>query len=62
MAQLVLITCLIAAPHTCGETVITSSAPDDVVTCIRKGETDANAWLAGNSQYSVIGWRCVLKK
>ena len=62
MAQLVLITCLIAAPHTCGETVITSSAPDDVVTCIRKGETDANAWVTSNGQYSVIGWRCVMKK
>ncbi len=62
MAQLVLITCLIAAPHTCGETVVTSSAPDDVVTCIRKGETDANAWLTSNSQYSVIGWRCEMKK
>lgn len=62
MAQLVLITCLIAAPHTCGETAITSSAPDDVVTCIRQGETDANAWVTSNSQYSVIGWRCEVKK
>ena len=62
MAQLVLITCLLAEPHTCGETVIASSAPDDVVTCIRQGETDANKWLAGNTQYTVIGWRCEKKK
>jgi hypothetical protein len=62
MAQLVLITCLLAEPHTCSETVVTSSAPDDVVTCIRQGETDANKWLAGNTQYTVIGWRCEKKK
>jgi hypothetical protein len=59
MAHLVLITCLIAAPHTCSEVKLQSSAPDDVVTCIRQGETDANKWQGDNPEYSVLGWRCV---
>jgi hypothetical protein len=59
MVQLVLITCLIAAPHTCSETRIQSSAPEDVVSCIKQGETDANKWVDDHRDYSVIGWRCV---
>jgi hypothetical protein len=59
MAHLVLITCLIAAPHTCSEVSVPSSEPADVVTCIRQGETDADKWLGDNTEYSVIGWRCV---
>jgi hypothetical protein len=59
MAHLVLITCMMTAPHTCSEVTVPSSAPTDVVTCIRKGEEDANKWQADNPDYSVIGWRCV---
>jgi len=58
MAHLVLVTCLMAAPHTCSEVSVPSSAPDDVVTCIRQAETDTNKWQGDNPDYSVIGWRC----
>ena len=58
MAQLILVTCLIAAPHTCSETAVQSTAPDNIVTCIRNGETDANTWIGAHPEYSVIGWRC----
>ena len=51
MAHLILVTCLIAAPHTCSEVSVPSSAPEDVVTCIRQAETDANKWQGDNLDY-----------
>lgn len=59
MTQLILVVCLMAAPHTCSDMTVQSTAPDSVISCIKNGLADADTWQGTHPDYSVIGWRCV---
>ena len=38
------------------------ASTEDVVTCIRQGGDKSTEWQKQNTQYFVIGWRCVMNK
>ena len=59
MAHLVLIACLMAAPHTCQEIPLPDVKFDDVVSCTHLAEGKADEWVTAHQDYSVIGTKCV---
>ena len=61
MAVLIVMVCLLATPEKCSEMPVPGAATDDVVSCIKQGGDKAIEWQKSNSQYFVIGWRCVKK-
>jgi hypothetical protein len=62
MAELVVMVCLLATPEQCREFTVPGASTTDVVSCIRQGGDKSTAWQAQNSQYFVIGWRCVKRE
>ena len=59
MAQLIVMVCLLATPEKCQEFTVPGASADDVVSCIKQGGDKSDEWQRQNSQYFVIGWRCV---
>jgi hypothetical protein len=59
MAHLVVMICLLSNPKECSEKAVPGATADDVVSCIKQAGDKADAWQKENSQYFVIGWRCV---
>jgi hypothetical protein len=60
MFQLVVYICLVATPEQCSEKVVPGATADSVNACLREqGGDKAMEWQKENSQYFVIGWRCV---
>ncbi|MBC8020699.1 MAG: hypothetical protein H7X78_05755 [Methyloceanibacter sp.] len=59
MAQLIVMVCLLATPEKCQEFTVPGASANDVVSCIKQGGDKSNEWQRQNSQYFVIGWRCV---
>ena len=59
MAQLIVMVCLLATPEKCQEFTVPGALANDVVNCIKQGGDKSNEWQRQNSQYFVIGWRCV---
>jgi hypothetical protein len=41
---------------------VPGASTEDVVTCIRQGGDKSTEWQKQNTQYFVIGWRCVMNK
>jgi hypothetical protein len=62
MAELVVMVCLLARPEKCQEFNVPGASTEDVVTCIRQGGDKSTEWQKQNTQYFVIGWRCVMNK
>ena len=61
MAELVVMVCLLATPEQCTEKPVPGASTGDVVSCIKQGADKATEWQKSNSEYFVIGWRCVKK-
>ena len=59
MAELIVMVCLLATPEKCQEFTVPGASAEDVVSCIKQGGDKSDAWQRQNSQYFVIGWRCV---
>jgi hypothetical protein len=59
MAQLIVMVCLLATPEKCQEFTVPGASANDVVSCIKQGGDKSDEWQRQNSQYFVIGWRCV---
>ena len=59
MAQLIVMVCLLATPEKCQEFTVPGASANDVVSCIKQGGGKSDEWQRQNSQYFVIGWRCV---
>ena len=59
MAQLIVVVCLLATPEKCQEFTVPGASANDVVSCIKQGGDKSDEWQRQNSQYFVIGWRCV---
>jgi hypothetical protein len=62
MAELVVMVCLLATPEKCQEFNVPGASTADVVTCIRQGGDKSAEWQKQNTQYFVIGWRCVMNE
>jgi hypothetical protein len=62
MAELVVMVCLLATPDKCQEFNVPGASAGDVVTCIKQGGDKSTEWQKQNTQYFVIGWRCVMNK
>ena len=62
MAELMVMVCLLATPEKCQEFNVPGGSTGDVVTCIRQGGDKSTEWQKQNTQYFVIGWRCVMNK
>ncbi len=58
MIHLVVIACLVAAPHTCQEMPFPDATSEDVTTCMHDGPANADKWQGANPDYWVIGWKC----
>jgi hypothetical protein len=61
MVELVVMVCLLAAQDQCSEKTVAGGGTDDVVTCIKQAGDKAIEWQKANTDYLVIGWRCVKK-
>lgn len=61
MAQLVVFICLLATPEKCSELPVPGATSEGIISCLKKAGDQANEWQLSNSQYFVIGWRCVKK-
>jgi hypothetical protein len=48
MIHLVVIACLVAAPHTCQEMAVPDVSSEDVATCMHDGLTNADKWQGAN--------------
>ena len=59
MAQLIVMVCLLATPEKCQEFTVPGASANDVVSCIKQGGDKSDEWQRQNSQYFVVGWRCV---
>ena len=59
MAQLIVMVCLLATPEKCQEFTVPGASANDVVSCIKQGGDKSDEWQRQNTQYFVIGWRCV---
>lgn len=58
MAELIVMVCLLATPEKCQEFKVSEKEYPDIVTCIRTGGENSDAWQRDNSKYFVVGWRC----
>lgn len=58
MAELIVMVCLLATPEKCQEYRVADKQYEDVVSCIRTGGENSDAWQKVNDKYFVIGWRC----
>jgi hypothetical protein len=61
MAELIVMVCLLSSPDQCSERQVAGASTTDVVSCIRQGGDKAIEWQKQNTDYLVIGWRCVKK-
>ena len=58
MAELIVMVCLLATPEKCQEYKVAGQEYTDVVSCIRTGGENSDAWQKENNKYFVVGWRC----
>ena len=61
MVQLIVFVCLLATPEKCSELPVPGATADGIVACLKQAGDKANEWQLSNSQYFLIGWRCVKK-
>ncbi|MGI8724281.1 MAG: hypothetical protein ACR2J1_02725 [Methyloceanibacter sp.] len=59
MAHLVIIACLVAVQNECKEIPLLDITAEDVTLCITKSHENAEKWQKQNTEYVVIGTKCV---
>ena len=58
MAELIVMVCLLATPEKCQEYKVAGKEYTDVVSCIRTGGENSDAWQRETNKFVVVGWRC----
>ena len=61
MAYLIVIACLIAVENECKEIPLQNVTAEDVTLCIRDSHANAMKWEKENTEYRVIGTKCLKK-